>query len=259
MLEDVTLPNSSRLQREQEFHNQRFADEDIREKKVGAFYQVAQSIKQKYGQFLLQHCKGARVIEYGCGTGSYAFSLAHNGATTVRGIDISPVAIELAQAQAQAEQLEHNLSFQVMNAEELKFDNSSIDLICGTGILHHLDIEKAMQSIVQVLHSQGKAVFIEPLGHNLFINLFRHLTPALRSEDEHPLLATDLANLKKYFYNVEIKYFYLVTLAAKPFIGVPGFNVLLNILELIDHQLLKLPFFQHQAWQVLITLSKPIK
>lgn len=249
----------TKIQREQEFHDQRFKDDYKRRKKVSRFYKVTQSIKQEYEKWLGQKSPSLRIIEYGCGTGSYAFLLAKNGADMVTGIDISPVAIEAAQLQAYKEGVCENTYFEVMNAEELQFNESSTDLICGTGILHHLDLEKAMNSIVKVLQPEGVAVFVEPLGHNILINLFRHLTPGIRSEDEHPLLDTDLELFQKYFKKVEIKYFYLTALAASLFAGIPGFNFVLSGLEFIDRQLFKLPFLQKQAWQVLIKLSEPVK
>lgn len=259
MLQQENDTDLSRIQREQEFHDQRFADDSTRRQKVGRFYKVSQSIQQEYKQFIEQECQNRRIIEYGCGTGSYAFSLAKNGADIVTGIDISPVAIEVAQQQAEKQGVTENTSFEVMNAEELKFNESSTDLICGTGILHHLDLEKSMSSIVKVLQPEGTAVFVEPLGHNILINLFRSLTPAIRSEDEHPLLDKDLALFQKHFKKVEIKYFYLTALAASFFVGLPGFNIVLGVMEFLDRLLFKLPFLQKQAWQVLIKLSEPIK
>lgn len=44
-------------------------------------------------------------------------------------------------------------------------------------------------------------MFFEPLGHNLLINLYRRLTPELRTEDEHPLVACDLERLVNYFHD----------------------------------------------------------
>jgi len=259
MSEQQNQTDINRIEREQSFHDQRFADDSTRRKKTGRFYKITQSIKQEYGQFIEQKCKNQRVVEYGCGTGSYAFSLANNGAKLVTGIDISPVAIEIVQQQAQKEGVNKNISFEVMNAEELKFNESSIDLICGTGILHHLDLKKSMNSIVKVLKNEGIAVFVEPLGHNILINLFRSLTPAIRSEDEHPLLDKDLLLLQQYFKKVEIKYFYFTALGASFFVGLPGFKFILNFLEFIDKQLFILPFLRKQAWQVIIKLSEPIK
>ncbi|WP_413171091.1 class I SAM-dependent methyltransferase [Anabaena azotica] len=248
-----------RIRREQEFHDKRFADDSVREKKVSRFYSVAQSIKHEYKKFLLINSKDARILEYGCGPGGYAFFLAQNGAKLVTGIDISEVAIEKAMTQAKSEGIGTNLSFAVMNAEELTFNESSIDLLCGSGILHHLDLGKAMDSIVYVLSPQGTAIFVEPLGHNILINLFRCLTPEIRSEDEHPLLERDLTLMKRCFKKVDIKYYYLTALAASLLVGLPGFKLVLGALEFLDRFLFKLPFLQKQAWQVLIKLSEPIK
>jgi SAM-dependent methyltransferase len=248
----------SRVQREQEFHDQRFSNLSTREKKVGRFYQITQSVTQYYESFLQENCQDAIVIEYGCGLWNYASYLSKNNAKNVIGIDISSVAIDMARQQVQEEGMGDNISFQVMNAEDLKFDESSIDLICGAGILHHLNMERAMKSIVKVLVPKGKAIFVEPLGHNLLINLFRYLTPDVRSEDERPLLDKDLKMLEKYFRKVEIEYFYFTALIASFFVGFPGFNLLLKILEFIDKQLFKVPLLQKQAWVIVIKVSEPI-
>ena len=175
------------------------------------------------------------------------------------GIDISSVAIKAAQEQAGAESLHDNLQFKVMNAENLEFPESSYDLICGSGILHHLDLDLAVDSIVKTLQPNGKAVFLEPLGHNFLINLYRRLTPTIRTEDEHPLLAEDLQAISRNFKQTEINYFYLASLAACFVAGKPGFKTILRCCEFIDSIMLKLPGLKQQAWLVLIELSQPIK
>lgn len=253
------VTDNARLEREQEFHDRRFAEDSKRQEKVGKFYQITKSVHREKERILLNSSQGAKVIEYGCGTGSYAFKLAEQGAKLVTGIDISPVAIEKAQEQAIARGVARQTSFEVMNAENLEFAPDSYDLICGSGILHHLDLNLAINSIVRVLQPNGKAIFLEPLGHNFLINLYRRLTPSIRSEDEHPLLDKDLAFLGQHFHQVDIKYFYLTSLAASFVAGKPGFNTVLKSLELLDSALFKLPLIQKQAWIVSIELSKPIK
>ena len=253
------VTDKAKLQREQDFHDRRFSQDTERQRKVGKFYKITKSIQQAKEKTLFDSSKGARVIEYGCGTGSYAFKLAQNGAELVTGIDISPVAIEKAQAIAINQGVTSKTSFEVMNAENLEFAPNSYDLICGSGILHHLEIDLAMDSIVKVLQPDGKAIFVEPLGHNFLINLYRRLTPSIRSEDEHPLLDQDLVSFKQYFHQVNIRYFYLTSLGASLIAGKPGFNFALKSLELLDSALLKLPGIKKQAWMVLIELSRPIK
>src|SRR3546814_4334755 len=43
----------------------------------------------------------------------------------------------------------------------------------------------------RVLRPGGRAVFIEPLGLNPAIELYRRFTPSARTPDEHPLLRRD--------------------------------------------------------------------
>ncbi len=251
------VTNNQRLYREKQFHDQRYANDRERQQKVGRFYKITTSITQEYQQALLTKCPTAKIIEYGCGKGSYAFELAKNQAELVTGIDISSVAIALAEQEADNQGIKDNIAFAVMNAEQLEFETNSHDLICGSGILHHLDLAAAIKSINRVLKPDGEAVFLEPLGHNFLINLYRRLTPSIRSEDEHPLLTSDLKLFSESFKNVRIRYFYLTSLAASLIAGKPGFKTLLNCLELLDSLLLKLPFVKQQAWLVLIELSQP--
>ncbi|MDF5707611.1 MAG: class I SAM-dependent methyltransferase [Nostoc sp. S4] len=250
---------NTRIQREKDFHDRRFSNPETRDKTVNRFYEITKSINSAYQDFLFRNCKESKVIEYGCGTESHAFALADRGAQLVIAIDISPIAIEIAEARFQAKSVKANLAFKVMDAEDLEFDESSIDLILGSGILHHLDIEKSLNSMIRVLRPSGKAIFIEPMGHNLFINLFRKLTPNIRSKDEHPLLNNDLMLLGKYFKSVEVKYFYLTSILASLFVGYPCFQIILGYLEYLDGLLFKIPLLRYQAWQVLIVLSEPIK
>src|SRR6476659_2116669 len=125
--------------REREFHNRTFADHT--RDSVAKFYAVDGSSNAFYERYLESHGADRRVLEYGCGPGSYAFFLAQRGAQ-VTGIDISDVAIEQAADRARKEGLS-GCDFQVMNAESLAFPEGSFELVCGTGILHHLDLQKA--------------------------------------------------------------------------------------------------------------------
>ena len=97
----------------------------------------------------------------------------------------------------------------------MKKQNSVInefDLVYGTGILHHLQINQCLNEISRVLKPGGRLLFIEPLGTNPFINFYRYLTPGSRSKDEHPLLKEDFDNINRKFSKMEIKYYGFFTL-----------------------------------------------
>lgn len=253
------MKSKPRIEREKQFHDERYGDGNQRRQQVGKFYSITGSITKAYQHKVLSNSENARVIEYGCGEGSYAFKIAKKKAKQVTGIDISPVALEIARQKAVQENIEGNIDFKIMNAENLEFASSSYDLICGSGILHHLDLDLATDSIVRTLKTEGKAIFLEPLGHNFLINLYRNLTPNIRSEDEHPLLSKDLKAISSKFKQSQISYFYLTSLAASLIAGKPGFKSLLSLCQFMDSILLQIPGIKQQAWMVLIELEQPIK
>jgi SAM-dependent methyltransferase len=250
-----TPMTDARIQREQAFHDAR-ARHETRESAFKFYRTVARTSSAYLRDLVLRECAGRRVLEFGCGAGSYELDLARAGAIVV-GIDISPEAIERARERVAAQGLSERISFQVMNAEELTFSAASFDRVCGSSILHHLDLDRALRETARILKPGGDAVFYEPLGHNPLINLYRRLTPRMRSEDEHPLKARDLDMLGAHFGRVEIRYFHLLSIASVVWKGRPGFDRLRGFLESLDRRLFTLPFFRRQAWIVVIKLSTP--
>jgi SAM-dependent methyltransferase len=246
----------TRLKNEKEFHDRVF--QNGTRARVTEYYVVVRASRAFYEEYLSQHSPGKTVLEYGCGPGSAAFFLAERGAT-VTGIDISEVAIR--QAKEQGDRISSpGVTFRTMDAEALEFADDSFDIVCGTGILHHLDVERAFSEIARVLRPAGSAVFIEPLGHNPLINRFRKSTPHLRTRDEHPLLIKDVRCAERFFKCVRFRPYGLLTQATIPFRTVPGFRAMLTILEALDAGLFKvLPVTRKLAWQAVIVLEGPRK
>ena len=246
-----------RLEDEQKFHNEIF-ETNKRTKEVGRFYSINDAIVKAYDDFIFENPKGKVFLEYGCGMakGGRSIRLAKLGAE-VHGIDISNYAIDFLNKEADEEGLD--IDYQVMNAEEMSFEDNYFDNIYGTGILHHLDLKKAFESIAKKLKKQGTAIFIEPLGHNLLINGFRNKTPAIRTEDEHPLLMPDFKLAKKYFGKVEVQYFYLTTLGVPFLFKKNQPKLLINFCNGVDQVLFTLlPFLRKHAWQVVVKFSDPV-
>jgi SAM-dependent methyltransferase len=244
--------SQSRATREQDFWNG-LLEEETRTS-AWKFYEIAQSSAKYHADLVMEDCAGKKVLEYGCYTGTFALDLARRGATVV-GIDVSTTAIEMARKQAAAEGLADNPSFEVMNAEELTFAPRTFDRVCGRSILHHLDLPKALGEIRRVLKPGGRAVFYEPLGANPLINLYRRLTPQMRSPDERPLSSKDLGMLHSFFSAVDIRYFHLTGIAAVVWRRRPGFATVLRSLEAVDRALFTIPLMRRQAWIAVITLS----
>lgn len=244
-----------RLARERAFHDQAFSEQT--RATVRRFYSVNGALRRWYDDTLAVHAAGADALEYGCGPGSAAFALARQGAR-VTGIDLSPVAIELATRTAREEQPDAQMGFEVMDAEHLTFADDRFDLVCGSGILHHLDLERAYSELARVLRPDGVAVFIEPLGHNPAINWYRSRTPELRTVDEHPLLMGDLAQARAHFGVVETRFFTLTSLAAVPLRDKAMFPRIVGALDALDRAVFTaVPPTRRWAWMVGMVMRAP--
>jgi 2-polyprenyl-3-methyl-5-hydroxy-6-metoxy-1,4-benzoquinol methylase len=199
-----------------------------------------------------------QVLDYGCGVGVYSLDLLQRGAR-VHAIDISPVLISKLQDAALERGLADRLKAQVMNAEALEYPDDTFDRVVGNGILHHLDIERACREVARVLKPNGKAVFIEPLGINPMINLYRRLTPGARTVDERPFTRADLATIRRIFPQSQFQYYGLVTLGnlALLGLGLKGMaQALRSPMETLDDWVLnRLGLMQPMAWQTLMTMK----
>jgi ubiquinone/menaquinone biosynthesis C-methylase UbiE len=141
---------------------------------------------------ILCEVSGKRVLEIGCGEGETALMLLRGGAT-VFGIDIGEKYVNTAKGRVVEEgPFAQSCELRVMDAHKLEFPDNSFDLVVGRGVLHHLDLERALAEIQRVLVPGGHACFIEPLANNPLLKLFRKLTPKARTIDERPLDGNDL-------------------------------------------------------------------
>jgi SAM-dependent methyltransferase len=231
---------------------QRFFDEQYRNEQppLNGFYELS-GARRDYASRILNACAGKRVLEYGCGTGSYAFALADRGAV-VTGIDISHTAIEVARAKGYPPD---NPLFEPGNAEDLQFQDATFDLVCGTSILHHLDIPRALRELKRVLRPGGRGVFYEPVAYNPAVNLYRALTPQLHTPDEHPLTRGDIALMEAEFAKTDIQFADFFALGAIPFLRVPGGKVLLRLTEAADKLAMRLPALRWWGAVVVIELQ----
>jgi SAM-dependent methyltransferase len=229
----------------------RFFDEEYRNERpaLNGFYELS-GVRRDYAVRILADCAGRDVLEYGCGTGSYAFDLAARGATVI-GIDISHTAIEVARGESEGQGNPH---FQIGNAEALEFPDASFDLVCGTSIIHHLDVNVALAELKRVLRPGGRAVFYEPVAYNPAVNLYRWLTPQLHTPDEHPLTRADLARMSSSFRRAEFRFADLFALGAIPFLRFPGGGVLLRIGETLDRVAMVVPGLRWWGAVVVIEL-----
>lgn len=210
----------------------------------------------------LRSCaRDATVLDYCCGNGEDAIDAAKHGARRVCGIDISDVSIRNCRQRAAEEGVEAVCEFRTMDAEALEFPDSTFDVVVEYGTLHHLDLQKGLAELARVLKPGGVVICTETLAHNPLIQWYRHRTPHLRTawEAEHILGQPEFRIIDRYFRQREMHFFHLATIAAVPFRMTRVFPYLLTVLRALDVVLLRLPWLKWQAWQVVFTLSKPVK
>ncbi|MEM7468155.1 MAG: class I SAM-dependent methyltransferase [Pseudomonadota bacterium] len=246
----------NRIEREKNFHDIRFESEDPR-KSVKKYYSVVQSTKRIYREHVISACRDKALLELGCGP-SGSTHLWHRSGAKVTGIDISPEGIKKAVKTAEEKNLD--IAYHAMNAERTEFPDNSFDLTVGMGIIHHLELHTCYKELARILKPGGSAIFMEPLGHNPLVNLYRYVTPSLRTEDEHPLLLQDIELAKNYFDEVTPEYYQLCSLAAFPFRKTDLFETVSSKLERFDQALFEIvPYLKRHAWVCILKLGSPRK
>jgi ubiquinone/menaquinone biosynthesis C-methylase UbiE len=99
---------------------------------------------------------GTRVIDVGCGFGSYHARFCAAGAA-VTGIDASPGMV--AEARAQVERLGLDATILEGDAQDLPFPDDQFDAaLCGHMLYHVPDIERALREMRRVVRLGGRVL-----------------------------------------------------------------------------------------------------
>lgn len=251
-----------RKQEEMDFHNRRELDRhslaaaDFERKYANKkWYSVARKSQQYVDDWLARHCPGKVALDYCCGLGGMCLRIAQSGAF-VHGIDISDKSVRTAQELLARNGLASRAKIQVMDAERMSFSAGMFDIIVCTGVLHHLDLDRAYPELARVLKPDGRILCMEAVGHNPLIQLYRKLTPSLRTswETEHILKRRDVLRSKQYFREVDLRFFHLLSIAAVTLRKTPVFGTALAVLDAMDAAILRLPGLRWMAWQMVFEL-----
>ena len=238
--------------REKKFHNDLQSGESRRSE--GIFYKALYDLYKKFYEFLDKNCQGKTVLDYGCGVGAITEKIAKKNPSKIIGADISDVSIN--KARENAKKLGLDIIYKVENCENSSFQSETFDIIYGTGILHHLKLDDSAREINRLLKRNGKMIFIEPLGTNPIINLYRKFTPNSRSKDEHPFTKKDFKFLKEVYSEVSIKYFGFLTVVFLPFYRLPEKSKIYHLLAKLDQVIFKFKFLRFLAWSIILIGKK---
>ncbi|MCC6720754.1 MAG: class I SAM-dependent methyltransferase [Bacteroidia bacterium] len=98
-----------------------------------------------------------KILEIGCGTGLFTGKVLElTGATDITAIDISPELLEIAKLKYPTPE------FILGDAMKLEYPDNTFDVVFGSSVLHHLDMEKTCKEIYRVLKPEGRIAFAEP-------------------------------------------------------------------------------------------------
>ncbi|MBI4681882.1 MAG: methyltransferase domain-containing protein [Nitrospirae bacterium] len=243
-----------RIESESEFQNARI-------EKGGSPRKFQHLIRDEY-PFLLKvlgDVKDKKILTMGCSTGGVT-PFARQGAWNL-GVDISSLAIKELLNAIKEENLKDYAQVGIMDCENLALTDNYFDVVLFLGVLHHLDIEKAMMESYRVLKFGGKIYMTEPLGLHPLVNLYRLLTPGARTSFEHPLRPKDFKIIKKYFRVDLIKGFCLTSIFSLIPLYIFKSERLYEVfrklfIKLDDYLYDKFPFLCYCSWSAVIVLNK---
>ncbi len=161
--------------------------------------------------------RGKSVLELGCGTGETSVALARSGAN-VSAFDISPGSVEVARKRADMNGVADATEFVVAAGEDLPYEDGSFDVVIGSAVLHHLEVERAGPETRRVMRSGALAAFSEPLANNPVVRFARdHVWYPRKSErgTDVPLRYSDLRAWGEHFDEFTWKEIHLLGMAER--------------------------------------------
>lgn len=225
------------------------------------YYSVTKLSDDYQTEWLERKCsERTTILDFACGNGENGIFAASCGAECI-GIDISPEGVENANKNAEEAGVASHCRFEVMDGENMTFDDNTFDLGVEYGALHHVDLDASMAELARVMKTGAEMICVEALRHNPLIHLYRKRTPHLRTgwEVDHILGVESLDVIQRYFEKVEVKYFHLAALAAVPFRKTSVFKSMLRFLNRIDDVILRTQAVGKYGWIMVIVVSEPKK
>ncbi len=211
-------------------------------------------LSHQYFYNQMKDVNGKNILDIGCGYGFTSVKLAKNGGV-VTSIDISPKMIELAKKNAEFNDVGGSITFTLMSAQDMKFDDESFDYVVGFGVLHHLNLELSKKEIHRVLKPNGKAMFIEPRIPLKFLIFIRSLFPnkCLESPGGSQLTDKEINYFGSNFKKININYFlFLKKLTRFPFLKKYD-----SFLDDLDVKLVKkIPIMKKLYWAFVLEFEK---
>jgi SAM-dependent methyltransferase len=102
----------------------------------------------------------------------------------------------------------------VSPGETLEAESGAYDIVYVANTIHHVhDRASLFTEIRRVLKPGGKFYSFDPVAYNPAINVYRRMATEVRTPDEAPLKTADIALARKFFPDVQARFFWIATLA----------------------------------------------
>lgn len=261
-------------EQEEEFHDKWAKNNDVQAINVKKYFTAPTATECRYVFKKMGNLKGKTVLDLGCGFGEASIWFAMHGANVIS-LDISSEMLKCVKNLSFKYGVEKNIVLIKSSAEKIGLSAESVDIVFGGNVLHHTDVLSVSGEVKRILKPKGKAFFIEPLGYNILINIYRKMARKVRTETECPFSFEDVKSFSYGFKSVSHKEFQLFTtlIFVWFFIGErlpPGkvrywkrfiekgekYTTAFRFLENIDKLFLKIPIVRRWCWNTVIELVK---
>jgi SAM-dependent methyltransferase len=250
-----------RKRAEVEFHDSLRAQDsydDVTDETSNArFYLAAAPLHADVRRWLGRVAPGKRFLDYACGDGGNAILAAGAGARLAVGIDISAVSVQRSAANADSAGVADRTRFLQRDCEATQLPDDSFDACLCSGMLHHLDLSRALPELHRIMAPGGRILCVEALGYNPLIRWYRNRTPELRTqwEKDHILTLAELRFARRWF-DVRNVRFHLMAAPAAVLVPKPLRSVAIGLGHLLDAVLTRVPLVQRLSWQFTFELVK---
>ena len=201
-MNSTTLNDSRLLHKIQVYWNEHIHDLEIAKHPVGTpgFFEDLDEYRFDKLHYLpkvvdFSSYAGKEFLEVGCGAGIDLVRFAQAGAI-VTGIDLAQVSVDLARKNFEQRGLTADL--QIMNGEDMAFDDNSFDIVYAHGVLQYTaNAPQMVREIHRVLRPGGEAIFMVYNKYSWLNALSKLMKTDLEHEDAPVLKKFSIGEFKQ--------------------------------------------------------------